>query len=166
MSNKKNGIAALVRELIEDTVVSLGYEIWDVEYVKEGAFMYLRITIDSERGIDLDDCEAVSTAISPMIDEADPIEEQYFLEVSSPGVERELKRPEHFEMFMGATVECKLYTAVNGAKQYIGDLLKYDKDAGILVISVDDNEIELELKNISKVNIYYDFDQDDLEDMK
>lgn len=166
MAGKQNGIAATVRALIEEKIISLGYEIWDVEYVKEGAFMYLRITIDSEIGIDMDDCEKVSDAISPIIDEADPIEEQYFLEVSSPGVERELKYPEHFEMFMGTTVVCKLYTAVNGTKKYIGVLKKYDKEAGVLVIDEDSNDVKLELKNISKVNVYYDFDRDDLEDIK
>lgn len=94
--NSTQGTASAVRELIEPTVTELGYDIWDVEYVKEGADMHLRITIDSEDGIDIDDCEKVHRAIDPLIDEADPIEESYLLEVSSPGIERRLRTPEHF----------------------------------------------------------------------
>ena len=88
--------AAVVRELLEGTVNSLGFDLWDVEYVKEGADMYLRITIDSPAGIDITDCERVHRVIDPIIDEADPIDEAYMLEVSSPGVERQLRTPSHF----------------------------------------------------------------------
>ena len=107
--NSTQGTASAVRELIEPTVTELGYDIWDVEYVKEGADMHLRITIDSEDGIDIDDCEKVHRAIDPLIDEADPIEESYLLEVSSPGIERRLRTPEHFLACIGETVNLKLF---------------------------------------------------------
>lgn len=92
MAEKKTkNTAAAVTELISDTVASLGFELWDVEYVKEGADMYLRITIDAPETIDIDDCENVSRAINPILDDADPIDEPYMLEVSSPGIERQLR---------------------------------------------------------------------------
>ncbi|MBQ8696448.1 MAG: ribosome maturation factor RimP [Clostridia bacterium] len=156
MAKAKQNIAGTVRGLVSETVYSLGYELWDVEYVKDGAFWYLRITIDSPKGIDIDDCEKVHRAIDPIIDEADPIEDQYYLEVSSPGVERELRVPEHFERFIGSMVTVKLFVSVNGAKQHIGKLVSYDD--GCLVLDVNGEEHRFEKKDISRVNVYFDFD--------
>ena len=96
MKQKKN-VADTVRDIAEPLAESFGYVLWDVEYVKEGAEWYLRITLDSDNGIDIDDCEKVSRAINPIIDEADPIEDFYYLEVSSPGVERSIRTKEHYE---------------------------------------------------------------------
>lgn len=124
MSDKKP-IAAHIRELCTPVAEELGYSVWNVEYVKEGADHILRIEIDSDDGIGIEDCERMSRAFDPILDEDDPIDESYSLEVSSPGVERTLSRPEHFEKMMGAKVEVRLFTAVNGAKSAVGILTAY-----------------------------------------
>ena len=105
-SIKKNGgVVATVKRLAEPIAEGLGYELWDVEYVKEGADYYLRITIDSSEGITIEDCEKMHRAIDPVLDEADPIESAYYLEVSSPGSERELRTDAHILACIGEDVE-------------------------------------------------------------
>ncbi len=156
MAKAKQNIATTVRGLVSETVYGLGYELWDVEYVKDGAFWYLRITIDSPKGIDIDDCERVHRAIDPIIDEADPIEDQYYLEVSSPGVERELRVPEHYEKFIGEFVTVKLFVNVYGAKQHTGKLVSYGDEG--LTLEVNGEEHRFEKKDISRVNVFFDFD--------
>lgn len=154
MANSKKNIAETVTELIMPTVNSLGCSLWDVEYVKEGARQILRVTIDKENGVDINDCEAVHRAIDPVLDEVDPIPVQYYLEVSSPGVERELRHPFHFEVCMGHKVNVKLFTALNGSKQYTGILSAYSDDEK--TITVDDVIIPLE--KASKINLHFDFE--------
>lgn len=167
MSAKKSGVAAEIRELIQDDVIKLGYDLWDVEYVKEGSYKYLRITIDSENGIDIDDCTKVHEHISPIIDERDPIDEQYFLEVSSPGIERELKKPEHFDKYIGEYVVCKLFKASNGSKQHIGILEEYDAEGKKIVITEDGEKVTFDFAEVSNVNVYYDFDNENfMEEIK
>jgi ribosome maturation factor RimP len=139
MAKGKQNIATTVRGLVSETVYGLGYELWDVEYVKDGAFWYLRITIDSPKGIDIDDCEKVLRAIDPIIDEADPIEEQYYLEVSSPGIERELKEDWQIEACEDWDVEVRLYAPLNGAKSYLGRLVGLS-EAGEVLLAVDGKE--------------------------
>ena len=124
----KKGIKETVREAIEPTVNELGYSIWDVTYSKVGADWHLEITIDSENGITIEDCENVSRAIDEPLDIAAPIDKSYCLEVSSPGVERELTRPEHFEQFMGADVMVKMIRPLEGiGKEFNGVLNSDDK---------------------------------------
>ena len=106
---KKQNIAEAVAALLEGTVVGLGYRLWDVEYGKEGADYHLTVTIDSDAGITIDDCERVHRAIDPLLDEADPIETAYDLEVSSPGIERELRTPAHIDACVGEEVELRLF---------------------------------------------------------
>ena len=101
--------AEKVFALIEETVKNQGVTLWDVRFVKEGANRYLRVFIDKPDGITIDDCTAVSHAIDPIIDEADPIEESYYLEVCSTGIERELSKPQHFDSVIGKTIKIKLY---------------------------------------------------------
>ena len=120
-SRPKN-IADRVRDLLFDTVLAQECYLWDVEYVKEGADMILRVVIDSNEGITLDDCERVSRAIDPILDEADPIENSYKVEVTSPGVERPLTRPDHFEACIGDEIEVRLYAPLNGEKTLRGIL--------------------------------------------
>ena len=98
-----------VEELIKDKIENMGYSLYDVEYAKEGPNYYLRIFIDNEKGIDLDDCEKVSNEINEKLDEADYIKEQYYLEVSSPGIERILRKDRHLEQNIGKQVEVKLF---------------------------------------------------------
>ena len=102
-----------------------GCTLWDVEYVKEAGSWFLRLFIDKEGGVSINDCEAVSRAVSEALDEADPIEASYTFEVSSAGADRVLKKPEHFAQFMGAEVEIKLYRPLEGRKDHVGKLLSY-----------------------------------------
>ena len=142
--------AERVYALIKETVESQGVELWDVRFLKEGASWYLRVFIDKEEGITIDDCTDVSHAIDPVIDEADPIDKSYYLEVCSPGIERELTRPEHFEKMIGQIVKLKLYKAIDGVKEFKGELLSFD---GKVKLMVDSTSFEFDLKEISKANL-------------
>lgn len=154
MATAKKNIAETVTELIQPTVNGLGISLWDVEYVKEGARQILRVTIDKENGVDINDCEAVHRAIDPVLDEADPIPIQYYLEVSSPGVERELRHPFHFEVCMGLKVDVKLFTAINGTKQITGMLNAYSQDDK--TVTVDD--VIIPLDKAARINLHFDFE--------
>ncbi len=158
MANKKGGVAATVRALAEPLARELGYELWDVEYVREGADYYLRITLDSERGITLDDCETFSRAIDPLLDEADPIQDAYHLEVSSPGIERELKTDAHIAACCGWDVEAKLFTPIDGTRVLTGVLLGLDEEKN-LHIGIKDSEDEwvIPLSAVSRLSTVYDF---------
>lgn len=122
----KKSIKETVREAIEPTVNELGYRIWDVLYSKIGADYHLEITIDSDKGIDIEDCERVHRAIDPILDEVDPIEGFYYLEVSSPGIEREIRTDEHINASIGVKVEVKLFTQQDGRKSFSGILTGFD----------------------------------------
>ncbi len=155
-NNSSKNIASVVRELISPIAAELGYYIWDVEFVKEGADKYLRVTIDNEDGITIEDCEKLHRAIDPVLDEADPISESYVLEVSSPGIERELKYPEHIDACEGWDVEIKLYAPKNGSKMFRGVLCGYD-DEGNIVISAGDDKLEFKPDQVAKISTYFDF---------
>ena len=142
-----------VEELIKDKIENIGYSLYDVEYAKEGPNYYLRIFIDSEKGIDLNDCEKVSNEINEKLDEADYIKEQYYLEVSSPGVERILRKDRHLEQNIGKQVEAKLFKKdEKGSKNYIGELKKFDEET----ITIDETKIER--KNIAQLKTVYNWD--------
>ncbi len=163
MKAKKN-IAGIVWDLVAPVADELGYMIWDVEYVKEGSTMILRITIDidTEEGITIDDCEKFHRAIDPVIDEADPIEESYNLEVSSPGVERLLTRPEHFELMTGAEIEVRLFAAlpdrpaIGAAKAFKGILKGADEKD--FLVEVAGEEVRIPKKAASKVQTVFNWD--------
>ena len=116
MAKVTDTVAALALPVVE----AAGCSLWDVEYVKEAGDWFLRVYIDKEEGISIDDCEAVSPPLSDLLDEADPIEGSYTFEVSSAGADRVLKKPEHFTQFQGAEVEVKLYRPQEGQKNFIG----------------------------------------------
>ncbi len=120
-----NRIEKTVWDLALPVVQQAGLELWDVEYVTEAGQRYLRLYLDGPEGVDLDACERVSRAMDPILDEADPVPDSYVFEVSSAGCERALKRPGDFARFMGSTVEVKLYSNLDGAKQWIGTLVDY-----------------------------------------
>ena len=122
MSKITEKVAALARPVVEEE----GCTLWDVEYVREAGTWYLRIFVDKEGGLSIDDCERISRRLDPMLDEADPIPDSYVFEVGSAGAERELKRPSDFEQFLGSEVEVRLYQPVNGAKAFVGKLKGYD----------------------------------------
>lgn len=125
MAEKKN-VSETVRELAQPLVESLGLKLWDVRFVKEGADSILRIIIDKDGGVCIDDCVAVNDILDAPLDEWDPISVPYRLQVQSPGVERELTRDEHFARYVGAPVKVKLHKAVNERKQYAGKLVSYE----------------------------------------
>ncbi len=159
MAKGQKNIAQFVETLILPKVNELGYSLWDVEYVKEGASYYLRITIDCANGVSIDDCEKVHRAIEPILDEKDPIEGAYYLEVSSPGIERVLRTEAHFIAMSGETVVLHLFTAVNGKKQFKGKLLGVDEASGNIVLAEGENELEFAPRSIAKAHLYYDFEQ-------
>ena len=151
----KKSIKETVREAILPTVTELGYRIWDVTYQKIGADYHLEITIDSDDGINIDDCEKVHRAIDPILDEIDPIEDFYYLEVSSPGVERELKSDEHIELSIGQKVLCKLFTAKDGRKSITGILAAQDKES--VTVDEDGSETVILKSEIAKLTtVYFD----------
>ena len=149
----KKNVKDTVKELIESTVRDLGYRIWDITYSKIGADYHLEITIDNDDGINIDDCERVHRAIDPILDEADPIETFYYLEVSSPGVERELRTDEHVALSIGQRVEAKLFTQKDGRKSYKGTLSAF-ADGAVTIIE-DGAEVVLEKSEISKLTTVY-----------
>ena len=127
----QSSTAAKVAALVKTAVETLGVELWDVKFVKEGASWYLRVFIDKEGGVDINDCTDVSHAIDPILDEADPIKVSYYLEVCSPGLERELSEPWHFERYIGSSVKVKLIRPRDNKKEFIGNLLSFNSDVKI-----------------------------------
>ena len=153
----KKTIADTVWDIAEPLAESFGYILWDVEYVKEGADMILRITIDTdaEGGITIDDCEKMHRAIDPLLDEADPIEDSYMLSVSSPGVERTLTRPFHFEKMSGSEVVLKLFAAIDGTKTVRGILRSLDGD--VIVLDAAGEEKRFPLRSVAKCETVFDW---------
>ena len=149
----KKNVRETVREAIEETVVGLGYRIWDVTYSKIGADYHLEITIDNDEGINIDDCERVHRAIDPILDECDPIEGFYYLEVSSPGIERELRTGEHVNASLGQKVEAKLFSPKDGRKSIVGELTSFDGKT--VVITEGDAPMTIERNEIAKLTTIY-----------
>lgn len=145
-----------VEKLLEPIIENIGYELYDVEYAKEGKNYFLRIFIDNEKGIDLNDCEKVNDAITDILDEENYIKEQYFLEVSSPGIERVLRKNKHLQQNIGKLINVKLFKKdENNKKEYIGELKEFD-DAKI-VIEQEEKNIQIERKNISQIKTIYNW---------
>ena len=144
-------VTDVVAELAKPFTEQAGCTLWDVEYVKEAGEWFLRVYIDKEGGVCIDDCEAVSRPLSDALDEADPIPGSYTFEVSSAGLDRALKRPEHFERCMGQQVDVKFYRPVDGSKEYTGVLAGYaDGD-----VTVDDRTFPK--KDIAQVKLHVTF---------
>lgn len=144
-----------VENLVEPKVQELGYTLYDVEYVKEGKDYYLRIYIDKDTGISLEDCELVSNNLNEILDQADYIKEQYFLEVSSPGIERVLKKDKHLRNNIGAKVQVKLFKPFNGQKQYEGILKKFTE--ATITIKTASQDLEIERQNIGQIKTIFDW---------
>ncbi len=157
-SNKKKGTASAVWELVEPIVSDFGLKLWDVRYVKEGAQWFLRVFIDKEGGVDINDCEKVSRAIDKPLDELDPITDNYILEVSSPGIERELVLDEHFEQFIGADIMVKMIRPIEGiGKEFKGVLKAYNGGEVTIADHSDENEITISKKDAAYIKLD-DFD--------
>ncbi|PRR80251.1 Ribosome maturation factor RimP [Clostridium liquoris] len=141
--------------LIEPIVTKLNYELYHLEFVKESGENYLRVYIDNEAGVKLDDCEKVSRAVSEMLDEVDPIEKSYYLEVSSPGIERELHNDKHFERYLNSYVTIKLSSIFNGSRKYEGKLIGFDSAC----IKIEDagKEIDIPREKLHKVKLKVEF---------
>ena len=148
-----------VEKLVEPIINNLGYELYDVEYSKEGKNYYLRIYIDKDSGIDLNDCEKVNNAINETLDEADYIKEQYFLEVSSTGIEKVLKKDKHFQKNIGKEISVNLFKKdENGNKEYVGILEKFDEN--VVTIKSNNKLIQINRKNISLAKTVFNWDEE------
>ena len=156
MAQKPKGVAEVVRALAEPIADSFGYMLWDVEFAREGSKRILRLTIDSEEGVGVDDCEKMHRAIDPVLDEADPIEEAYYLEVSSPGIERELRTDEHIDYCVGADVEVRLYAPVNGSKVFRGELLPLSENGSVEIL-VGEQKLSFERAAVAKIKTVFEF---------
>ena len=155
----KKSVKETVREAIAPTVEELGYSIWDITFSKIGADYHLEITIDSEDGIGIEDCEKVHRAIDPILDECDPVEGFYYLEVSSPGVERELKTEAHIIASVGERVEAKFFTARDGRKSVIGELVGLV--GADVVIAAEGTELSIPKSEIAKLTtLYFEGEED------
>jgi ribosome maturation factor RimP len=160
MNNRKN-IAGRVAELIAPAAKEAGLVLWDVEFVREGARQVLRVTIDSPDGIGIDDCERFHRMIDPLLDSADPIESSYYLEISSPGIERELKTEAHFEACTGCEVEIKLYVPdKTGKKTHRGKLAGLVD--GRILLDTPTGRLEVDRVAAARVRTVFDFDDDNM----
>ncbi|NLZ48199.1 MAG: ribosome maturation factor RimP [Clostridiales bacterium] len=148
---KKQVLLEKLNKLIEPIVVGLGYELYHIEYKKEDGEYYLRVYIDKEGGISLSDCEKVSRPISDMLDVEDPISDSYYLEVSSPGIFRELFNDKHLEKHIGDTVKIVFNGVFNGAKSLIGNLKSFDNDN--IYISIEENEVIVPREKIKSISL-------------
>ena len=145
-----------VTKLVEPIIENLGYELYDVEYAKEGKNYFLRIFIDNEKGIDLNDCEKVNDAVNDILDKENYIKEQYFLEISSPGIERVLRKDKHLEQNLGKDINIKLFKKdENSAKEYLGTLKEFNQNE--IIIETEEQEITIERKNISQIKTVYNW---------
>ncbi|MCQ2513938.1 MAG: ribosome maturation factor RimP [Ruminococcus sp.] len=149
MAKSKGGVTVTkVWELCEPIVEDFGLQLWDVRYVKEGADWFLRIFIDKPEGVDINDCEKVSRAVNEPLDELDPIENAYCLEVCSPGIERELIRDEHFEQFIGADIMIKMHRAIEGiGKEFAGVLTDYNEGMVTITDHSGENQVTINKKD-------------------
>ena len=146
-----------VENLVKEQIENIGYELYDVEYTKEGKNYFLRIFIDKPEGIDINDCEKVNNEITDMLDEANYIKDPYYLEVSSPGVERILRKDSHLEKNIGTDIDVKLFSKdENGKKEYQGILKSFNKD-NIIIENELKEELKIERKNIAQIKTIFNW---------
>ena len=148
-------VTEIVAGFAQPVVESFGCELWDVEYVREGSDYFLRLYIDKEGGVDITDCEKISRAVDPILDEKDPIAESYHFEVCSAGLERALKRPGDFERFMGSPIMVKLYRPKNGLKEFPGILRGYED--GKVTVEAGKETITFEKSEVALVRLRVEF---------
>jgi|LSQX01.1.fsa_nt_gb ribosome maturation factor RimP len=148
-------ITDVVTELVLPITEEVGVSLWDVEYVRTGSENYLRILIDNENGVSIDQCEAVSKALDPLLDDVDILNDSFILEVASAGIERSLKKPEHFLKYEGSLIEVKLYAAVDGSKRYVGILSSFNDDS--ISLETDRETLTIPLEKIARANLKYNW---------
>lgn len=154
--NTTDTAARLAQPLLEE----LGLTLWDLRFEKEGSLWYLRYFIDKEGGVTIDDCEQFSRAVEKKLDAADPISQSYTLEVSSPGIERELTRDWHFRVCMGQEVAVRLIRPVDGARDFVGTLTGCGED-GVTILLPEDVEMTFQRGEASHVRLYNDYTMED-----
>ncbi|MEG2039452.1 MAG: ribosome maturation factor RimP [Oscillospiraceae bacterium] len=155
MSNeKKTGTAGLVTKLVQPIADENNVMLWDVRYEKEGTSWFLRVFIDKEDGVTIEDCENVSRALSKKLDELDPIEQSYYLEVSSPGIGRDLVQPWHFEQYIGFPVTVRLIRAVDGVREFTGEMTAFDGTNVTIIMEEIETEMTFALKEAAWVRLY------------
>lgn len=148
-------ITEIVEQFAKPIVEAHGCTLWDVEYVREGSERFLRLYLDKEGGVDITDCEAISRAVDPILDEKDPIPDSYHFEVCSAGLERALKRPGDFERFMGSAITVKLYRPRNGLKEFPGILRGYED--GRVTVEAGKETITFEKSEVALVRLRVEF---------
>ena len=148
-------VTDIVTKIAQPVVEAHGCQLWDVEYVREGDQRFLRLYLDKEGGVDITDCEAISRAVDPLLDEADPIAESYHFEVCSAGLERALKRPSDFERFMGSNITVKLYRPRNGLKEIPCVLTGYED--GKITVTAGKETITFEKSEVALVRLRVEF---------
>lgn len=146
-----NKVIEAVTKLAEPVATEIGCSLWDVEYLKEAGQWFLRVYIDKAEGVSIDDCERVSRALDPTLDDLDVIPGQYTFEVSSAGAERQLKRPGDFAQFLGHKIEVKLYRALQGGKEHVGTLVSYED--GNVTLEVSGETLQFEKSDIAMVRL-------------
>ena len=151
MQEKKNRVETAVQDLIEQVFATEPFSLYDLEFVKEGSDCVLRIFIDKDGGVDLNDCEAVTRLLEEPLDRLDPISEPYLLEVSSPGVERRLKTKQHFKQAVGEKIVVKCYAPLDGKKEFCGLLCAVDGDS--ITVQLDGEEKTISFEQIAKAQL-------------
>ncbi|MBQ8959677.1 MAG: ribosome maturation factor RimP [Ruminococcus sp.] len=145
-----------VYDLVRPVTDELGYYLWDVSYVKEGAMWYLRVFIDRDEGISIEDCERVTEPVNAVLDEADPIPQSYMLEVGSAGLERELVKEEHFQVCRGDTVRVRFIRSIDGEKEIVAELAGADREK-VTVLLESGEEKSFPLSDVAFVKLWLDF---------
>ncbi|MBS3970972.1 MAG: ribosome maturation factor RimP [Clostridia bacterium] len=148
-------VANKVEDLIMPVIQGNNFDLVDVQYVKEGKEWYLRVFIDKPEGITLDDCELISREVGQLLDESEPIKTSYILEISSPGIERPLKKEKDYLRFLGSKIMVKTFDAINGQKIFVGQLKEFKE--GIVTLTVNERDINISLDKIASANLTVDF---------
>lgn len=152
---RREHIEELIANEVEQIIAGTSLELVDVEYVREKNW-YLRVFIDKDGGVDLEDCQRVSEKLSKVLDEKDPIQDNYLLEVSSPGLDRILKKDKDFVRYAGRSVDIHFFKPYQGAKDIVADLVHKNED-GTITVRIDDHEEQLTMKDISQIRLHIDF---------
>ena len=153
MKSAVNSSVTLVTELIDTTIQALGLDLWGVELLQQGKYSLLRIYIEREEGVTIEDCEKVSRQVSALLDVEDPIAGEYTLEVSSPGMDRPLFSIEHYSQYIGSEVDLKLRRPLDGRRKFKGQIIKVSGD--IVGLLVEGSEYDLEFSDIEKASIVF-----------
>lgn len=152
---RREHIEDLIAQEVEQIIAGTALELVDVEYVREKNW-YLRVFIDKDGGVDLEDCQRVSEKLSKVLDEKDPIQDNYLLEVSSPGLDRILKKDKDFIRYAGRTVDIHFFKPYKGTKDLVAELVRKNED-GTVTVRIDEQEETLTLKDISQIRLHIDF---------